>query len=331
MTRVAFLGLHGAFSTVPFEALIQAGLDIPLVVLGIDTRPGARPTTELIRARPSFWARQRARLRRPPESGVKANLIECAHAHGVDVIRTSWANQHGVVTRLRQLDLDAFVVCGFPHLLGSEILAVPRFGGLNLHPGALPKERGPAPVFWALKEGRTTLSWTIHMLDEREDAGDIVFQGQTDFSPGSGGQAILRQIAESAVPSLVGAVRALCDGDLVRIPQDDTQARRRPRPRFRDGLIDAGRSAEEVYTFVSACAGTYSLFVESAEDRFFIESAISYDATTKTEYEWVLTGDRLILRCQPGVVELQLKPDGVLFAAEYEDPLAKHLGWPAPS
>ena len=314
MSRVAFFGLNDVFSTVQFEALVRSGVQIPVVVLGIEAPRGGRRRTEILRAKRSFWNRRR---RRGPEPPPKNDLIAIAHAVGANVIRTSWANDSGVVDRLRRLDLDAHVVCGFPHLLNPTALAVARRGGLNVHPGALPEERGPAPLFWALKEGRTTLRWTIHVLDEHEDHGDIVFGGQVEIRPGTDGQAILRRLAEAAAPFLVRGVRALCEGDLVRTPQRAVVGRRRRRPRFRDGRIDPERSAEEVFTFVSACARTYSLFVESAEDRFFIDGALSYDPLAETQYEWVLTGDRLILRCHPGVVELQLKTDGALFAAEY--------------
>ena len=319
MIRVAFFGMHGAFSTVPLKALTQSGIEVALVVLGTEARPGARRFTQVVPARPSFWNRHRNRLLRGKTPRPKEDLTQAAHALGVDVVQTSWANDPSVVARLRRLGVDAYVVCGFPHLLGSALLDVPRFGGMNLHPGALPEERGPAPLFWALKEGRTNIRWTLHVLDEHEDSGDVISQGQLAFEPGTEGQDILRRVAQAAVPFLVRAVRAMHDGDLVQTPQSSTPVRRRRRPRFRDGLVDPQRSAEEVFTFVSACAQSYSLFVESAEDRFFIGGALSYDPLAETPYEWVLTGDRLILRCRPGVVELQLKTDGALFAAEYAD------------
>lgn len=319
MIRIAFFGMHGAFSTVPLEALAQSGMEIALVVLGTDRRAGLRASPELLRATPSFWDRQMSRLR-GPEAPRPHDLIQTAHDRGIDVVRTSWANDGRVVRRLAERAPNAYVVSGFPHLLSPEVLAIPKRGGLNLHPGALPEERGPAPLFWALKEGRTTIRWTIHMLTEQEDAGDVVSKGEITFQPGTHGQDILRAVSAAAAPWLIRALRSLFAGDIVRTPQSRNAARRRRRPRFRDGLVDTQRSAEEVFTFVSGCARSYSLFVESADDRFFIDGALSYDPLAQTDYDWVLTGDRLLLRCHPGVVELQLKADGALFAAEYDEP-----------
>lgn len=78
-------------------------------------------------------------------------------------------------------------------------------------------------------------------------------------------------------------------------------------------------SAEAVYTFVAGCAGSYPVFVECGGDRFFVESAVSFDPSAALAFEYFLSGDRLILRCKPGVVELALKPEGTLFTAEYEE------------
>ena len=83
--------------------------------------------------------------------------------------------------------------------------------------------------------------------------------------------------------------------------------------------MNPNRRALEVFTYVAACADNYPLFVECGGDRFFIQGAVSYDEEATMAFEYLLTGDRLILRCEPGVVELALKPGGALFTAEYTD------------
>ncbi len=108
-------------------------------------------------------------------------------------------------------------------------------------------------------------------------------------------------------------------GDIVRIPQDENLKGRRPRPKFRDGLIETNKAAEQVYIFVAACAQRYSLFAECGGDRFFVKDALSYDPEGELSFGYVLSGDRLILGCKSGVVELLLKPEGALFAGEYRE------------
>lgn len=310
--RIVLFGLSGAYAARPLQALVAAGLAPCLVVEGVDTSEGrwrsGRVEVLPATARRSWFGRSRT---------PRGALQVAAQALGVDVLRTQNANDPGVVRRLERLRPDLFVVCGFPHLFGPRLLGLPRRGGLNLHPGHLPEERGPAPLFWALKSGRTDIGWTVHVLDRGEDTGDIVASGEVSFDPGERGEAVLALVAKAASPALVRACRGALEGDLVRSPQGPAVRPRAHRPVFRDGRIDPGHPARSVFTFVAGCAGRYTLFVESAGDRYFVEDALGFDEEGRLAFEYALTGDRLLLRCDPGVVELRLKEDGALFAADY--------------
>lgn len=319
MHRIVFFGLDGAFATTPLNALVSAELAPVLVVVGRERNSyHLRDTTLVRRARPGVWERMQSKLRPPdrPRPGPN-DLTSVAHGFGIDVLDTNAANVPRSVSTIASVKPDAFVVAGFPHLLSRTLLDVPRVGGLNVHPGALPAERGPAPLFWALKEGRTKVTLTIHILDAGEDSGDVVATVDVPLEPGVTSGELLARLGQASAPLLVRSVRALLAGDIVRTPQAKGDFRRRRRPRFRDGKLDATRSAEEVYTFVTACADRYSLFAECGGDRFFVSRAVSYDLEASLDFEFVLTGDRLILRCEPGIVELELKEDGALFTAEY--------------
>ena len=335
MHRIVLFGLDGAYATIPLQALAHAGLCPVLVVRGLDRddRPW-RPQSKMRSAKPGWFDRVAGRPqdgqggwldRWKPRPANKTEvapdpsnaLTTTAHQLGIDVLETSNANRREVVQCLERLRPDALVVCGFEHLLAPRVLNLARCGGINLHPGRLPQERGPAPLFWALRGGRTTLWWTIHMLDAGEDSGDRLVDGQISFDPGTDGLTILKQMAQAAAPAVVRTTRALLAGDLVRYPQAQADVARRPRPRFSDGQIDASKPAHAVFTFVGGCAARYSVFAEVAKDRFFIRRAISYDPDASLDFDFVLTGDRLILRCNPGVVELELKEGGAVFSPDF--------------
>jgi methionyl-tRNA formyltransferase len=174
-------------------------------------------------------------------------------------------------------------------------------------------------VFWALREGRTELGFAIHILEEGEDRGDLVASGRYQIEPGTEIQEVYRRCAQAAAPQLLRAVRGCRAGELVRTPQPKEGAGRCPRPTFRDGRIEPGRPAEQVFGFVAGCAKDFSLFVEIAGDRFFVKRARSFDPRRTLPSEYVLDGETLFLACDPGVVVLELKPGGALFSAEYDE------------
>jgi methionyl-tRNA formyltransferase len=315
MHRLVFFGVDGPFSTIPLDALARTDLKPSLVVHGLENAHRLRPIVEHLRARPGLLER----LVPKSGGGSAGGLAAEAHRRGIDVVRTDDANCAAVRSQIEKAAPVAFVVAGFPHLLSRELIALFPRGGLNVHPGRLPEERGAAPLFWALKAGRDRIGWTIHVVDEGEDSGDVVASGELELERGTDGQQILRRCAEAALPSLIKSLRGLIDGDLVRMPQAEERAGRCPRPQFRDGRIDPGKTAEEVFTFVGGCAASYSVFAECGGDRFFIKRALSYDMGASLAFEYVLTGDRLLLRCAPGIVELELKEEGAIFTATYSE------------
>lgn len=321
MPRVVFFGVDGAFSRISLAALVDAGLRPSLVIHGRERSPGA-PVLRRWPASPTPVARFIARTEELLGRGLAAgssDLAQAAHALGLEVWSTTQAHHPTLLEVLRSTRPEVLVVAGFSHLLKPAVLDLAERGGLNLHPGHLPAERGPAPVYWALKAGRTHFGWTVHRLDPGEDSGEVVAVGELSVEPGTTGHSIHERLAEAGAPALVAATRALLDGTLVSTPQTSVGARRCPRPTLADRRIDQGQSAEAVYVFVSGCAPSHRLWAEVAGDRFFVAQAIGYDPEARLDYDFVLLGDRLLLRCQPGVVELELTRDGAIFSAEYSE------------
>lgn len=290
-----------------------------MVVIGREaTLYGRSASASFTPANPAWWRRAIGLV--PANSHSDPSPIDLkSHAlrHGVDVLECSDPSVVGVRARIRAAEPDAFVVAGFHRLLPKSVLELAARGGLNVHPGRLPEERGPAPVFWRLKAGHTTGYVTLHLLDAGEDTGALVDQSTFDIVPGMSGREVLERAATAAAPKLVACMGALLAGTLCTSPQPSEAAARCPRPTMKDCRVDASRRASEVFTYVAACADAYPVFVECGGDRFFIESAISYDEDAPLAFEYLLSGDRLMLRCEPGVVELALKPGGALFTAEY--------------
>lgn len=317
MPSIVFFGLDGRYSTVLLEALVRAELRPSLVVVGREpASPGRGPLVRFAPASPPWWRRALG-FGAPTPSPDPIDLRGAALSFGIDALETADPGALRARARLRARAPTCYVVAGFHRLLPTSVLELAERGGLNVHPGRLPEERGPAPIFWLLRRGRTRAEVTIHVLDPGEDTGDVVAKAEFEFAPGATGRQVLERAAEIAAPHLVRSVRALLAGDLVRTRQPREGADRCPRPTFRDCRVDPRASAVQVYTFVAGCVGAYPVFVECGGDRFFIESADAYDDSATLDFEYLLTGDRLILRCSPGVVELTLKPDGALFTAEY--------------
>lgn len=86
-----------------------------------------------------------------------------------------------ISTRMRRVVAPAMVAAApdllvsftFPHRIPPELVAVPRFGAVNLHPTPLPAFRGPNPRRM-LFEGMPTLGAALHRIEAGFDAGAIL-------------------------------------------------------------------------------------------------------------------------------------------------------------
>lgn len=71
---------------------------------------------------------------------------------------------------------DGIVTFHFDQILSGATLALAPLGGLNVHPGLLPRHRGPVPTIHALAEPEPDFGVTVHRLAVTIDAGAILEQ-----------------------------------------------------------------------------------------------------------------------------------------------------------
>jgi len=110
---------------------------------------------------------------------------------------------------LRELSPDAAVVAAYGKLIPREVLSVPRFGFLNLHPSLLPKYRGAAPVNWALIEGETETGVSIMRLDEGMDTGPLYRQLRVPIFPEETAAELSERLRDLGIPLLLEVLESL--------------------------------------------------------------------------------------------------------------------------
>lgn len=78
-------------------------------------------------------------------------------------------------------DFDVFIVASYGKIIPKEVLKIPKFGTLNVHPSLLPKLRGPSPIQTSIIEENET-GVTIIKLDEEVDHGPILSQEKLNIT-----------------------------------------------------------------------------------------------------------------------------------------------------
>ena len=85
------------------------------------------------------------------------------------------------VQQLAQTAPTRILVHSYSMILRPDVLSLVDYDALNIH-AALPRNRGPNPVQWALIHDEAETGVTLHYLDDGLDTGDIVAQERIGIS-----------------------------------------------------------------------------------------------------------------------------------------------------
>lgn len=101
---------------------------------------------------------------------------------------------------------DIAVVVAYGLLLPKPILtAFPR-GCINVHPSALPRWRGAAPIQRTIMAGDKTTDICIMQMDEGLDTGDVLLRENFNIPDGTNAGALHDLLAEKAAPLVLRAL-----------------------------------------------------------------------------------------------------------------------------
>jgi methionyl-tRNA formyltransferase len=215
----------GPFAVPAFEALCDAGHQIPLVI----TRP-----QRAVRSRSG-----------PPPSPVR----EFARRRGLSVDDPQSINAPEAIQKLATIGADLLVVCDYGQILSDEALSQGRLGGINLHGSLLPAYRGAAPVQWAILQGEKVTGVSVIHMTPRLDGGPILASAATPIDQAETAGQLEHRLAQLGVAPTLAAVGLLArwDGSSpIGQPQDASTVSRAPRLSKASGRIDWRWPAEKI-------------------------------------------------------------------------------------
>lgn len=134
-------------------------------------------------------------------------------------------NVIALLTEAEQLNLvkkrqpDLVVSVGFNHLVPLDILNVPQYGALNLHPSLLPYNRGKSPNVWPIIE-ETPAGVTLHVMNAEFDTGDIVAQREVDTVFSDTGKDLHQRLEQAQFDLFTKEWPKIEAGEIKRMPQD---------------------------------------------------------------------------------------------------------------
>jgi methionyl-tRNA formyltransferase len=163
--------------------------------------------------------------------------------------------------RLQALSPQVIVVAAYGEILRPEVLDLPPYGCLNLHPSLLPRWRGPSPVAAAILAGDRETGVTVIRMDAGMDSGPILAQEALPLSGQERQGELSVRLAEMAADLLRRTLPAWLAGEIVPRPQEEERATYCRPLRKGDGQVDWTRPAVYIERMVRAYdpwPGTYT-------------------------------------------------------------------------
>ena len=223
----------------------------PLRAIFMGTPQFAVPTLDSLAANPAVEVvaaytppdRRQGRGRALGFSPVKLRAQE----QGIPVEQPATLRNVDAAGRLTEYAPDIIVVAAYGRLLPAEVLDLPRFGCLNLHPSLLPRHRGPSPVAGAILGGDDVTGVTVMLLDEGMDTGPLIARRTRHIAPEDNAETLTADLFREGAELLDDVIQDWVGGRIDAVPQDDGQATYTAKLERADGFADWTRDAEYLW------------------------------------------------------------------------------------
>ena len=185
---------------------------------------------------------------------VGSSVAAIATEAGAPVLPARRVREVALADELRALGVDVLLNVHSLAIVRAEVLAAPRVGGFNLHPGPLPEYAGLNVPSWAVLHRRDRHGVTLHRMEPGIDTGDVVSRADFDLTPRDTGLTVSTRCAQRGIELVDDLLARLDDdpGGLPRTPQDLSARVYYGRKVPREGWIPWSSSTADVDAFVRA-------------------------------------------------------------------------------
>jgi methionyl-tRNA formyltransferase len=164
--------------------------------------------------------RPKGRGRKLAFSAVK----QMALANELPLYQPSSLKGEEIQSQLAEMKADVMVVVAYGLILPKAVLALPKFGCLNVHASILPKYRGASPIQSAILQGDLQSGVTIMQMDVGLDTGDMCLVETCPIDASDTSQSLHDKLSELGADALLQVLQQLTDQTATFIPQDNNQA-----------------------------------------------------------------------------------------------------------
>lgn len=142
---------------------------------------------------------------------------------------------------------DLIVTAAYGQLLPNDLLAIPKYGCINVHASLLPELRGGAPIHYAILQGKEETGISIMYMVEKLDAGDIISQEKVVITEDDHVGTLHDKLSQVGARLLMDTLPSLFLGKATPKKQDDQKATYAPNIKRSEEKVDWTQDNITVY------------------------------------------------------------------------------------
>lgn len=279
--------------------------------------------------------RPAGRGRRVGESAVK----QAARELGLSLSQPERLDA-AATDELRAIAPDVLVVVAYGQLLSPTVLALPRFGCINVHASLLPRWRGAAPIARAIEAGDTVTGVSIMQMEAGLDTGPVWASAATAITDTDTASTLHDRLSLLGARLLVETLTRIARGDIAAQTQDATRASYAKKLRKEEAVIDWSQPATVLHRRIRAFLPQPVACTTFRSKRLRLWGVEALDPTPTTSAPGTVIGvDSDAVRIATGagalaLTRLQLEGGKILSAREFANgqrlPVGERLGEIAP-
>ncbi|MDP2934839.1 MAG: methionyl-tRNA formyltransferase [bacterium] len=151
------------------------------------------------------------------------------------------------IEKIREMNPELIILTAFGQIIPQEILDIPKYKALNIHPSLLPKYRGASPIQSVILNGETETGACLMIMDAEMDHGPVIQNSKFKIQNSKiTHEELSKELSDLGAELLIKTLPDYIDGKIKPQEQDHAQATFCKLIKKEDGKIDWNKSAEDI-------------------------------------------------------------------------------------
>lgn len=233
---------------------------------------------------------------------TKSPIHNLALENNIKVITPKTLRNLEIQQEFQSFQADIVVVVAYGLILPKEILQMPKFGCINIHPSLLPKWRGASPIQRPIMNGEKETAVAIIKMEEGLDSGDIINEEIVKILENDDFTSLSKKLSEIGSKLLIKTLNQIKNNEVKYKKQNHNLATYAKKIEKLECKIDWQNSAETILNQIRALKGTLCAYFEHNGEKIKIHEAEIISLDDKSFEAGKIIDKNLTIQCGLGQI-----------------------------